>query len=91
MVRHALADELASRGYEVTYPATCSIQATRGSVGRNILLDGFGQRMDLCFNLYVAWMPDADLTSANIFGAFTPNVTFCDTTLPDGSILPTGC
>lgn len=51
-VRQALADELVGRGYDVTYPAVWSIQATRGSVGRNILLGGFAQRMDLRFDLY---------------------------------------
>ncbi len=52
-VRQALVDELLGRGYDVSYPSTWSIQATRGSVGRNILLGGFGQRMDLRFDLYV--------------------------------------
>ncbi len=52
-VLQALWDVLGERGYDVTRPAQWTLEAVRGSVGRNILLGGFAQRMDLRFDLYV--------------------------------------
>lgn len=51
-VRQVLIDVLAERGYQATCPSDWSVEAVKGSMSRNVLLGGFGQRMDLRFDLF---------------------------------------
>lgn len=52
-VLEVLAGVLAERGYDVTRPGQWSLDAAKGSVGRNIMLGGFAQRMDFHFDLFL--------------------------------------
>jgi len=48
----ALSTLLSDRGYEITRSSTWQLTATRGSVGKNVLLGGFAQRMAFVFTIY---------------------------------------
>lgn len=52
VVRQALWDVLAQRGYDATSLGEWSWYATRGSTGRNVMLGGFAQRMEFRFDIY---------------------------------------
>ncbi|MFZ8982135.1 MAG: hypothetical protein ACO21N_09795, partial [Candidatus Nanopelagicales bacterium] len=56
----ALSAVLRERGYEATLVGEWSALASRGSVGRNVLLGGFAQRMELRLDVYAG--PGADST-----------------------------
>ena len=71
----ALSTLLSDRGYEITRSSTWQLTATRGSVGKNVLLGGFAQRMAFVFTIYSgenggsivegAWLDD---TSSMLLG-----------------------
>lgn len=71
----ALSTLLSNRGYEITRSSTWQLTATRGSVGKNVLLGGFAQRMAFVFTIYSgenggsivegAWLDD---TSSMLLG-----------------------
>lgn len=59
-VRECALAVLRERGYGATLVGEWSALASRGSVGRNVLLGGFAQRMELRLDVYAG--PGADST-----------------------------